>query len=231
MSRTAVRLESVSRTFRRGGSLVRAVREVTLAIPQGALIAMVGPSGSGKTTLLNLIGGLERPDAGRISRGDGGWGGGSERELSRYRRAHVGFVFQHSNLISDLTARENIELPLLLTGVRRSQRRGRVDALLGRLELKPRAAAFPSELSGGERQRVALARAVAHRPGLLLADEPTASLDSVTAQEVVNMLRRLKDEESTTVVMATHDPQISCLADMCVRLLDGQLEEVFVGAE
>ena len=223
----AVRLESVSKSFSRGSRPVQAISRVTLDVPRGRMTVLTGPSGSGKTTLLNLIGGLERPDSGRLIRPGTEFRGGSEASLSRYRRFGVGYVFQQSNLISDLTAEENIELPLRLNKVGRPARKKRIAVLMTRLGIAGLNSAFPEELSGGERQRVALARAVAHRPELLLADEPTANLDSVNAREVIELIRAINLEENSTVIVATHDRQICSIADYQVELLDGSVKRSF----
>ena len=219
----AIVLESVSKTFGRGHTAVAAVRGVTLRVEAGTMVALAGPSGSGKTTLLNLMGGLDAPDAGRVQVDGHELSGQSEKSLSAFRRAHVGFVFQQFNLLADLTARENIELPLVLNRVAARERRRRVDALIERLGLTGRAGAVPADLSGGEQQRAAVARAVAHRPRLLLADEPTANLDSANARAVIELLGQIRVEEGITVVLTTHDARIGALADTRVRLEDGRI--------
>ena len=216
-----VQLESISKTFGVGHRAVRAAREVSFSIAKGSLAALSGPSGSGKTTLLNIMGGIEAPDAGRVIVGGRDITSESEKALSRFRRAHVGFVFQQFNLLPELTARENIELPLALNGMGGAERTRRVEDLLERLGLGNRIDALPNELSGGEMQRVAVARAAAHSPTVILADEPTANLDSRNAREVILLLRSLKELEGVTIVISTHDEQVSRLADHRIVLHDG----------
>lgn len=216
-----VRLESISKTFGEGHRAVRAAREVSFSIAKGSLAVLSGPSGSGKTTLLNIIGGLEGPDAGRVIVGGRDITSLPEKALSRFRRAHVGFVFQQFNLLPELTVRENIELPMALNGIGGADRSKRVEDLLERLDLGNRIDAMPNELSGGEMQRVAVARAAAHRPEVILADEPTANLDSQNAREVILLLRSLRELEGVTIVISTHDEQVSSLADHRIVLHDG----------
>ena len=221
-----VKLEGVSRSFGTGHAAVRALCDVSLAIPGGAMAVVAGPSGSGKTTLLHIIGAIESPDTGRVDVAGKELTKLGGRALSRYRRSHVGFVFQQFNLLGDLTVRENVELPLVLNGASAAARASRVAELLERLGLPGRAGAFPGELSAGEQQRVALARGVAHRPKILLADEPTANLDSENARQVVDLLRELHNEEDVTVLLATHDPLVIQMVGCGVFLRDGAVERV-----
>jgi putative ABC transport system ATP-binding protein len=217
-------LEQVSKRFGTGHTAVQAVRDVSLEIPGDSMVVVAGPSGSGKSTLLGLIGGLEKPDGGRMHVAGMDLGAMSERQLSRYRRRQVGFIFQESNLLSDLTARENIELPLRLNHVAAHDRSRRVGELIERLDLQTRADGFPGQLSAGERQRVAVARAVVHRPVVLLADEPTANLDSARAKEVVSLIAQLHAEEEIPVVLATHDPRVIESIESRFFLRDGTVE-------
>jgi len=213
-----VRLENVGRTFHLGEVRVEALKDVTLEIQTGEFLALVGPSGSGKTTLLNLIGGLDLPDSGRI------WFSGRElsaltpAELTRYRREHVGFVFQFYNLVPNLTARENVMLAAELC-----ERPLDVVEALRLVGLEERLDHFPAQLSGGEQQRVAIARALVKNPALLLCDEPTGALDFTTGKLVLRTLLDLKQRFGKTVVLITHNAAIAQVADRIVRLRSGQI--------
>ncbi len=222
----SVKLSGVSKRFGEGHTAVQALCDVSFEIPGGAMAVVAGPSGSGKTTLLNVTGVLEQPDVGRVEIGGEDLAAEPERVVSRFRRAHLGFVFQQFNLLRDLTAGENIELPLVLNGVPPQSREPRVKELLERLGLPRRANAFPIELSAGEQQRVAIARAVAHRPSLILADEPTANLDSANARAVVELLVELHREEQITVLLATHDPLVIEIVKARIFLRDGRVERI-----
>lgn len=224
--KATILLDEVSKHFGEGHATVQALAGVSFEVPEGALVVIAGPSGSGKSTLLGVIGGLERPDSGRVHVAGREIADLDERRLSRLRRAHLGFVFQEFNLISDLTARENIEFPLRLNRVAARERSRRVEALIERLGLERRARAFPIELSAGERQRVAIARAVAHRPSVLLADEPTANLDSANAGEAIQLLAQLQKEENIPVLVATHDPRIIDSIESRIFLRDGAVERI-----
>lgn len=221
--RVAVRSREVWKIFRQGPEEVPAVRGVTLAIERGDFVAMAGPSGSGKTTLLNLIGGLTRPTRGHVWVAGRDVAGMSGRELARMRLEQVGFVFQAYNLLPVLTAFENAELPLLMLGVEESERRGRVHELFERTGLTGLEDRRPGKLSGGQQQRVAIIRAVASRPALVLADEPTANLDSATSASLLDMMEELNRETHTTFVFATHDPQVMERARRLIRLVDGEI--------
>lgn len=223
---SSVKLSGVSKRFGEGHTAVQALCDVSFEIPGGAMAVVAGPSGSGKTTLLNVTGVLEQPDVGRVEIGGEDLADEPERVASRFRRAHLGFVFQQFNLLRDLTAAENIELPLVLNGVPPQSREPRVKELLERLGLPRRANAFPVELSAGEQQRVAIARAVAHRPSLILADEPTANLDSANARAVVELLVELHREEQITVLLATHDPLVIEIVEARIFLRDGRVERI-----
>lgn len=220
----ATQLDHVTKQFGTGRAAVVALRDVSLRVPEGAMVGVAGPSGSGKTTLLHLVGGLEAPTAGRIEAAGLDLTRRGERALSRYRRQRVGFIFQQFNLLGDLTVRENIELPLVLNGL--PDRAPRIDGLLKRLGLSSRAGAFPRDLSAGEQQRVAIARGVAHRPTLLLADEPTANLDTANAHQVIALLSEINREERVTILLTTHDPGVIERIPSCVFLHDGALERI-----
>jgi putative ABC transport system ATP-binding protein len=215
-----VRAESLAKTF--GG--VAALRDASLFVRPGEAVAITGRSGSGKSTLLALIGGLEQPDRGRVLiDGAALW---LAPDVARARREVVGFVFQRHLLLESLTARANVEVPLIGARVRRGARRRRALALLEEVGLADRADHLPCELSGGERQRVAVARALVNQPRLLLADEPTGALDSVTSERVLDLLFRLRDMHGTTMIVVSYDPAVGARADRTVTLLDGELAAV-----
>jgi ABC-type lipoprotein export system ATPase subunit len=219
-----LRVERVSKSWATGtGAPVRAVRDASLAADAGETIVVTGPSGSGKTTLLSMLGGLLRPDEGRVSVDGLEVGGASEAARERLRLRTVGFVFQRGLLLADLTARQNVALVLRAAGRPRREARARADALLARLGIAARADCRPHALSAGECQRVALARALAMPPRLLLADEPTAHLDSTAAATVADELRRLARESGAALVVVTHDARLARIADRTLRLEDGQL--------
>ncbi len=217
----AVRTEEVWKTFEQEPEDVHAVSGVSLAIDASEFVAMAGPSGSGKTTLLNLLGGLTRPTKGQVWVADRELGGMSNRELARLRLEHIGFVFQAYNLLPVLTAFENAEFPLLLQGMDEEERRRRVRALFKRTGLEGLADRRPGKLSGGQQQRVAVIRAVVAEPALVLADEPTANLDSHASDALLDMMEELNRELGTTFVFATHDPRVMERARRLVRLVDG----------
>lgn len=219
----AVRLESVSKHFPTRAGPVRALDGVTLSVPAGASLAVTGPSGCGKSTLLSLVGALEPPSRGRVIVGEHVVSGLPEPRRARLRRSLIGFVFQSDNLLPFLTAAENVALALALR--RQGGGWGRPLELLGRLGLEDAAAKYPDELSGGERQRVAVARAVAHHPSLILADEPTGSLDAGNARSVIELLLAAQAEVGATLIVITHDPAIAGRLEHQARLRDGVLDE------
>ncbi len=214
-----VATEDVSREYDRGR--VVALREVSLAVWPGDLMAVVGPSGSGKSTLLHLLGGLDRPTAGRVR--FEGREPRSAGEWARLRARRIGFVFQAFNLLPVLTARENVEVPMLGVVPGARARRRRAERLLAAVGLADRAGHRPVELSGGERQRVAIARALANRPALVLADEPTGNLDSQTAEGIVRLLLDLRAEEGLALVVVTHDRDLAARCNRWVELRDGRI--------
>ena len=216
-----VELESVSKEYQVGAAPVHALVDVTLMVRSGELCVVHGRSGSGKTTLLNMIGGLDRPSSGRVTVDGQEVSSLPEQALVEYRRETIGFVFQSFGLIPILTAAENVEVPLRLRRVDPAERTQRVRELLHGVDLSDRADHRPQELSGGEQQRVAVARALANEPRLLIADEPTAQLDSHRAQAVMGALRKLVDERGVSVIVATHDPLLIGVADPLVELRDG----------
>jgi ABC-type lipoprotein export system ATPase subunit len=217
-----IRLAKVGKVYRSGRGLVEALRGVSIHIRKGAAVTLAGNSGSGKTTLLNCIGGLERPTKGTVTCCGCDIHTLSSKALSAFQRRHVGFVFQHGNLLSYLTVSENIAFPLVLNGIDGKNKSHRVATLLEKIGLPDAAAALPRELSGGEIQRVAAARAMAHSPKILLADEPTASLDSATGKNLIQLIFDMGAEQGCTLVIATHDPEIFHLAEITVHLRDGR---------
>jgi putative ABC transport system ATP-binding protein len=218
-----VELESVTREYRNGAARVHALLDVTVALPAGELCVVHGRSGSGKTTLLNMIGGLDRPTAGRVAVDGLEVSSLPEEALVEYRRETVGFVFQSFGLIPILTAAENVEVPLRLRRMEPDARAERSHELLRLVDLADRANHRPQELSGGEQQRVAIARALANEPRLLIADEPTAQLDSQRGRTIMGVLRKLVDERGVSVVVATHDPLLIGMGDRVFELRDGEL--------
>ena len=218
-----VQVLGVGKIYRSGRRQVEALCNVSCAVERGATLAVVGKSGSGKTTLLNCIGGLERPDQGSVTCLGLDIHALSRRSLSLFQRQHLGFVFQFGNLLSYLTVYENIVFPLALNGVPRKERAGRVLGLLERVGLRDSQQALPRELSGGEVQRVSFARAIAHGPQVLLADEPTASLDSDTARDLVQLMLEVVQEQASSLIVSTHDPVVIDLADNIMHLRDGRM--------
>ncbi|MGD8321307.1 MAG: ABC transporter ATP-binding protein [Gemmatimonadota bacterium] len=224
-SGSAVRTEDVWKIYPQEPSPVEAVRGLTLDIEPGDFVAMAGPSGSGKTTVLNLLGALTRPTRGKV------WVGGeeltalSDRRLARLRLQRIGFVFQAYNLLPVLTAMENAEFTLLLRGVPAEERHRRVRALFDEIGLEGLADRRPGKLSGGQQQRVAVARAVVGEPALVLADEPTANLDSASSAALLEVMERLNHEHGTTFVFSTHDPRVMERAHRLIRLVDGKIAQ------
>jgi putative ABC transport system ATP-binding protein len=221
-----VSIKDATKDYRLGQVVVPALRGVTLDVPQGAFLSIAGPSGSGKTTLLNLIGCVDTATSGTVVVAGNDTSKLSERALTRLRLNTIGFIFQSFNLVGVLDVYRNVELPLLLQGtLSTKERTQRVTPLLERVGLKDHVRHRPSELSGGQRQRVAIARALVTRPELVLADEPTANLDSVTGQNILDLMRELNRTEKTTFVFSTHDPRVMACASSIVRLADGRLAE------
>src|SRR5258708_6504680 len=204
-----VEMRRLSKSYRRGGQVVPVLHDLSFDIAEGEFLALMGPSGSGKSTLLNLIAGIDKPDSGELRIGAEDILRLSEFALADWRAANIGFIFQFYNLMPVLTAFENIELPLLLTGLGRRDRRERVQLALEMVSLVDRASHYPSELSGGQQQRVAIARAIITDPLLIVADDPTGDLDRVSAGDILGLLERLNREMGKTVVMVTHDQRAS----------------------
>ncbi|MGH9692211.1 MAG: ABC transporter ATP-binding protein [Candidatus Acidiferrales bacterium] len=220
----AIRADHVSRHYQMGATLVRAVEDVTLEIPAGEFVALLGSSGSGKSTLLNLIAGLDRPTSGGIFAHERNLAEMNSEELARHRSHTIGIVFQAFNLLPRMTLEENVELPLRLAGVERSDRMGRVRDAIRHVRLETRLTHRPTELSGGEQQRAALARALVNRPAILLADEPTGNLDSATGDEIMLLLREINETLRMTIVMVTHErPRAERFAHRMILMKDGRL--------
>ena len=219
----AVEARGLTKVFGSGDTEVRALSDVDFTVEPGAFVAIMGPSGSGKSTLLHILGALESPSAGTVAVGGVRYEGLSDKDLTRIRREHIGFVFQFFNLLASLTAEENVTLPAVISGDNRSEIEERALELLRRVGLEHRAQHVPSELSGGEQQRVSIARALLLRPGLVLADEPTGNLDTRAGRGVLDLLRQVNREDGQTVVMVTHDPSAAARADRIVYLRDGQI--------
>ncbi len=217
-------LKGVSRIYQKGKERVEVLHDLDLEIPRGDFVALMGPSGSGKTTLLNLLGGLDRPTAGTVTVGSAELTSMSNSQLSRWRSTHVGFIFQFYNLLPVLTARRNVELPLLLTNLSGKERAKRADIALSIVGLSDRARHYPRELSGGQEQRVAIARAIVSDPAILLCDEPTGDLDRATADEILKLLQILNREHGKTIVMVTHDAQAAEYAGRTLHMDKGKLE-------
>jgi putative ABC transport system ATP-binding protein len=223
MNEPIVRCENVSRVYHLGGEDVYACRDVSCEVAEGKLIALRGRSGSGKTTLLNIMSGLDKPSSGKTYIRGQETSRLSDRQLTELRRHYIGFIFQAFALLPVLSAYENVELPLRLSGVSAKQRSRRTKELLELVGLGRRMHHRPFELSGGEQQRVAIARSLANSPSLIVADEPTGELDSVTGLQIMMLFQRIVREQGVTIVMATHDPTISEIADETLIMSDGRM--------
>ncbi|HRI86747.1 MAG TPA: ABC transporter ATP-binding protein [Candidatus Hydrogenedentes bacterium] len=218
-----VRVANVAKNFKRGSEEVHVLSNMNFEVPRGEFVALMGPSGSGKSTLLNLIGGLDRATSGTVTIGDDRIDNMSDRQLAAWRARHVGFIFQFYNLMPVMTAARNVELPLLLTHLSRSERRKHVEVALKVVGLSHRMNHYPRTLSGGEQQRVGIARAIVTDPTLLLCDEPTGDLDRKSGDEILSLLQALNSEHGKTIIMVTHDPHASARATRTVHLDKGQL--------
>ncbi|MDT8442309.1 MAG: ABC transporter ATP-binding protein [Desulfuromonadales bacterium] len=220
---TLIELHNVSKIYPEGNRQVAALDGLSLNFAAGEFAVLAGPSGSGKTTALNLIGGLDRPTAGTVRFADTDLSRISRRQLADFRLHNIGFIFQSYNLIPVLTALENAEFTLMLQGVPSPQRRTRVRELFAELGIEGLEQRRPADLSGGQQQRVAIARAMAAQPRVILADEPTANLDSATAEDLLDLMRRLNDERGTTFIFSSHDDRVIARARRTIRLADGRL--------
>ncbi len=223
MSNPLVTVRAVSKIYRRDSLEIPVLNSIDLEVPEGEFLALMGPSGSGKTTLLNLIAGLDRPSTGQIDVGGIRIDNLREKELARWRSRNVGFIFQFYNLLPVLSAFENVELPLLLTGLSRKERADHVRFALKVVGLEDRMQHLPRQLSGGQEQRVAIARALVTDPKIILADEPTGDLDKASAEEIMILLSRLNLEYKKTIVMVTHDPRAAEKAHVRRYLDKGEL--------
>ncbi len=219
---TILQAQALSKRYALGKTVVDALADVDLAVEPGEFLAIMGPSGSGKSTLLHLLGGLDQPSSGEVTLDGQQLSGLSDKQVTLLRRRRVGFVFQFFNLLPNLSAEENVALPLLIDRRPLRDHQERVDELLALVELGGRRDHRPDQLSGGEQQRVAIARALVTTPAIVLADEPTGNLDSRAGDEVLRLLRRTCDEQGQTIVMVTHDPRAASYADRIVFLKDGR---------
>lgn len=218
-----VRVSNVEKVFRRGSEEIHVLSGLSLEVPKGDFLALMGPSGSGKSTLLNLMGGLDRPSRGTIEIGGERIEQMSDRQLAAWRARHVGLVFQFYNLLPVLSAERNVELPLLLTHLSKTERKKHVEAALNIVGLSHRTRHYPRTLSGGEQQRTGIARAIVTDPTLLLCDEPTGDLDRKSGDEILSLLQALNRDQGKTIIMVTHDPHASARATRTVYLDKGQL--------
>jgi putative ABC transport system ATP-binding protein len=225
-TRPIVEISNLSKSYHRGSQIIPVLSGISFDIAAGEFVALMGPSGSGKSTLLNLIAGIDSADSGSIRIGDVDITRLGEAELARWRAGNVGFIFQFYNLIPVLTAFENVELPLLLTPLKRSERREHVEAVLSVVGLADRMDHYPAQLSGGQQQRVAIARAIVTDPEILVADEPTGDLDRASAEEILQLMDRLVHTFKKTIIMVTHDPRAAEKAHLIRHLEKGELSQV-----
>jgi ABC-type lipoprotein export system ATPase subunit len=222
-----IRCLNVRKTYRQGDNEVTVLSGITVDIPQGQFSTIMGPSGSGKSTLLHLMGGLDRPSAGDVLVGERIISQMADDQVTLFRRTQIGFVFQFFNLLPTLTALENITLPFVLDGRPRGKGAQRAQFLLDKVGLAHRRSHLPEAMSGGEIQRLAIARALAFEPPIILADEPTGNLDSKNGEIVLNLLRRINQEDRCTIVMVTHSPEAAKVGDRTICLRDGLIEKDF----
>jgi putative ABC transport system ATP-binding protein len=225
----AITVDHVTRVYKRDEFEVRALDDVTIEVPEARFVAIMGPSGSGKTTMLNLIAGIDHATSGRVVVGGEEITSIKERDLAAWRARHIGLVFQFYNLIPVLTAFENVELPLLLTHLKKAERREHVETALKVVGLADRMDHYPRQLSGGQEQRVAIARAIVTDPTIVVADEPTGDLDAKSAEEILNLLTEMNRQFHKTIVMVTHDSRAERYVDTVYRLDKGVLAEVEPG--
>lgn len=222
----AVEIKEICKSYYLGQSKVEALRDINIKIASQRFTVLSGQSGSGKTTLLNVIGGIDCPDSGRLVIAGQEMSQLSDDQRSAFRARYLGFIFQNFNLIPVLSVWENVEIPLILQGTTVAQRKSAITNMLETVGLADKARSLPGQLSGGQRQRVAIARALIHRPSLVLADEPTANLDSKTGNSILQLLRRLQQEHSVTVVFSSHDPQVIAEADVLYKVHDGNVTQI-----
>jgi putative ABC transport system ATP-binding protein len=224
MSEPIIQISSLTKSYKLGGETVHALDKVSLEISKGEFLAIIGPSGSGKSTLMNMIGCLDRPDSGKYLLDGKDIGRMNDNQLAIIRNQKIGFIFQNFNLLTKLTALENVELPCVYSGVSSKERREKALNALERVGLANRAGHLPSQLSGGQQQRVAIARALVGNPSILLADEPTGALDSKTSKEIIQVMKEL-NEAGHTIILITHDLAVAKQAGRMVSIQDGQLQE------
>ncbi len=224
--RTIVLVDHLNKSYRRGSQTVPVLENITFEICDGEFLALMGPSGSGKSTLLNILAGIDKADSGVVTIDGVDISTLSETDLAQWRAVNVGFIFQFYNLMPVLTAFENVELPLLLTGLSRKERREHAETALAVVNLQDRMDHYPSQLSGGQQQRVAIARAVVTDPTILVADEPTGDLDRVSAEDVLGLMTRLNKEFGKTIIMVTHDPRAAEKAHLVRHLEKGVMNNV-----
>jgi putative ABC transport system ATP-binding protein len=220
-----IEADNVWKVYKRGKTDVEALRGVSFRVRKGEIVAVMGPSGCGKTTLLNIIGGLDTPTTGNIIVNENNLSNLGGGKLTKFRRENIGFVFQFYNLLPNLTALENVQLPLIAQGIPKQKRRKIAEEFLQGVGLSDRLNHKPGELSGGEQQRVAIARALAVNPAIVLADEPTGDLDSTTGEEIMNLLKEINEKFSHTIIIVTHDELIAKTADRIIKLRDGRIIE------
>ncbi|MEH7415277.1 ABC transporter ATP-binding protein [Neobacillus drentensis] len=224
MAKLIMQISNLKKAYRLGGEIVHALNDVSIEIQKGEFLAIIGPSGSGKSTLMNMIGCLDKPQSGKYLLDGKDIFKMDDNELATIRNQKIGFIFQNFNLLTKLTAIENVELPLLYAGVNTKERRERAIEALEKVGLRDRAGHLPTQLSGGQQQRVAIARALAGNPAILLADEPTGALDSKTSKEIMQIMKQL-NELGHTIILITHDLDIAKQAKRMVSIQDGQLQE------
>ncbi|WML60769.1 ABC transporter ATP-binding protein [Neobacillus sp. PS2-9] len=224
MAKPIIQIKDLMKTYQLGGETVHALNKVSIEIEQGEFLAIIGPSGSGKSTLMNMLGCLDRPQSGTYLLDGKDISKMNDNQLATIRNKKIGFIFQNFNLLTKLTALENVELPLLYSGVPTKERRERALESLEKVGLKERAGHLPTQLSGGQQQRVAIARALVGNPSILLADEPTGALDSKTSKEILLIMKEL-NESGHTIILITHDLAIAKQAKRMVSIQDGQLQE------
>jgi putative ABC transport system ATP-binding protein len=225
MNNTMIQCRGIAKSYRKGSTVVTPLEKLDLDVPRGEVLALMGPSGSGKTTLLNLLSGIDSPTEGSLVIAGTELAKLSRRDLTKWRAAHVGYIFQLYHLVPVLSAFENVELPLLLAPMSKKDRHARVTAALELVGLADRMHHTPSELSGGQEQRVAIARALVADPALLVADEPTGDLDRESATRILDLLRQLAADHGKTIVMVTHDPRAAAAAHRTLHLEKGQLQQ------
>ncbi|MCP3900057.1 MAG: ABC transporter ATP-binding protein [Desulfobacteraceae bacterium] len=225
---TIVDAQDIKKSYFQGKMQVPALRGISVSVDQSEFMALAGPSGSGKTTMLNIIGGIDTPDSGTIVVDDNNYADMKQSQLADLRLKKIGFVFQAYNLIPVLSARENVEYIMLLQGIRASERKEKAMAILDDVGLEGKYNRRPSELSGGQQQRVAVARAIVSNPAIVLADEPTANLDSKTGESLLDMMKKMNQEKSVTFIFSTHDNMVMDYAKRIVKVKDGQIEDDIV---